>query len=236
MVENITTTEFDFARGELLLIDKPVGWTSFDVVNKIKFSLRPQRIKVGHAGTLDPLATGLLIICTGKFTKKLEGFQNEDKVYEGIITLGKTTPSYDLETPFDAEFPFEHLSEEKIREAAQGFVGVQMQTPPVHSAIKVDGERVYEKARRGEEVTLKQRQIEIKSFDITSIDGADIHFRIACTKGTYIRSIAHDFGKALDSGAHLSLLRRTVSGDLDVKNAWNLDGLITKIKALKDQA
>lgn len=224
---------FNFAEGQMLLVDKPLTWTSFDVVGKIRNSIKPQKIKVGHAGTLDPLATGLLIVCTGKMTKQIDTFQAEDKEYTGIITLGATTPSYDLETDIDQRFDISDLTADAIQAATQQFLGELEQYPPAHSAIKINGERVYEKARRGEEVELKSRKIRINSFDIEKIELPHVHFRISCSKGTYIRSIAHDFGKALDNGGHLSELRRTKSGDYDVANAWNLEKLIEVIRSQK---
>ncbi|PRD56379.1 tRNA pseudouridine(55) synthase TruB [Sphingobacterium gobiense] len=228
--EETVSSPFDFAAGEVLLVDKPLEWTSFDVVGKLRNSMKPQKIKVGHAGTLDPLATGLLIICTGKFTKRIDSFQAEDKEYTGVITLGATTPSYDLETAVDQTFDYTHLNDADIHKTTLQFLGVIEQYPPAHSAIKIKGERVYEKARRGEEVELKARRITINSFEIEKIEMPNVHFRIGCSKGTYIRSIAHDFGKALGIGAHLSQLRRTKSGDFHVDDAWNLQNLIEKIK------
>ncbi|MFD1770020.1 tRNA pseudouridine(55) synthase TruB [Sphingobacterium suaedae] len=231
--EETNSSPFQFAEGEILLIDKPLEWTSFDVVGKLRNSMKPEKIKVGHAGTLDPLATGLLIICTGKFTKKIDSFQAEDKEYTGVITLGATTPSYDLETAIDATFDYTQITEEDIRSTASNFIGEQQQYPPAHSAIKINGERVYEKARRGEEVALKSRRIVIQEFQIEKIELPAVYFRITCSKGTYIRSIAHDFGKALGIGAHLSALKRTKSGNFHVDNAWNLQDLIQKIKLQK---
>ncbi len=232
-VEETLSSPFDFAGGEVLLVDKPLEWTSFDVVGKLRNSMKPQKIKVGHAGTLDPLATGLLIICTGKFTKRIDSFQAEDKEYTGVITLGTTTPSYDLETAVNQTFDYTHITEADIYETALRFAGELEQYPPAHSAIKIKGERVYEKARRGEDVELKARRIIINSFDIEKIEMPNLYFRISCSKGTYIRSIAHDFGKALGIGAHLSKLRRTKSGDFHVDDAWNLQDLIEKIKLHK---
>lgn len=224
---------FTFAEGEVLLVDKPLEWTSFDVVNKIRYTIKPQKVKVGHAGTLDPLATGLLIICTGKFTKKIDSYQVQTKEYTGIFQLGATTPSYDLETAVDQIFDISHIDAEMIHAATQEFLGEIIQYPPAHSAIKQDGERLYEKARRGEQVELKGRQVTIEEFEITKIDLPEVHFRVVCSKGTYIRSLAHDFGKKLNSGAHLSALRRTKSGELDVKDAWQLDELIAAINQFK---
>lgn len=220
---------FQFEEGELLLIDKPITWTSFDVVGKIRNSLRIKKIKVGHAGTLDPLATGLLIVCTGKLTKKVDEYMAEDKEYTGSITLGATRPSYDMETEVDAQFPTEHISEQMIQDAAASFLGEIEQVSPAYSAINIDGERAYHKARRGEEVKMKARKVRIEAFEITAIEMPIVHFRIACSKGTYIRSIAHDFGKKLNSGGHLSALRRTRSGNFNVADAWALPDLIDQI-------
>ncbi len=222
--------QFHFAEGQLLLVNKPYEWTSFDVVGKLRNTMKPLKIKVGHAGTLDPLATGLLIICTGKMTKQIDSFQAEDKEYTGIITLGATTPTFDLESDIDQTFDINTITEEAIKHTAASFVGEQEQYPPAHSAIKVDGERVYEKARRGETVILKPRQITVHSFDIEKIEMPNIHFRIKCTKGTYIRSIANDFGQRLKNGSHLSALCRTKSGDFRLEDAWNLQDLIEAIK------
>ncbi|MCF8285066.1 MAG: tRNA pseudouridine(55) synthase TruB [Sphingobacteriales bacterium] len=227
---------FDFQNGELLLVDKPLTWTSFDVVGKIRNSTRIKKIKVGHAGTLDPLATGLLIVCTGKLTKKVDEFLAEEKEYTGTITLGATTPSYDLETEVNQNFPIEHITTELIANAAQSFEGEIEQVSPAYSALRIDGERAYHKARRGEEVKMKSRKVTIEVFEITKIEMPIVTFRIVCSKGTYIRSIAHDFGKKLESGAHLSSLRRTRSGGFKIEDAWNLDTLIAKIKEERIQA
>jgi len=221
-----------FAEGEVLLVDKPLGWTSFDVVNKIRYAIKPLRVKVGHAGTLDPLATGLLVVCTGKFTKKIASFQAEDKEYTGTITLGATTPSYDLETEIDQTFDCSPITEEAIFAAAKRFEGEIEQYPPAHSAVQINGERAYEKARRGETVELNARKVTIARFAVESVEMPNVHFRIACTKGTYIRSLAHDFGKELGIGAHLSALRRTKSGSFHVDDAWNLQELIHAIRHL----
>ena len=199
----MTATATD--EGTLLLVDKPYKWTSFDVVRKIRNKLKIK--KVGHAGTLDPLATGLLIVCTGKMTKKINEFQDMEKEYEGELVLGKTTPSYDLETMVNQEFEINHITEKDIYNAATNLTGQLMQVPPVFSAVKVDGERVYKKARRGEEVELKAKEIFVKEFEITSINLPSISFRITCSKGTYIRSLVRDFGESLQSGAYMSVLR-----------------------------
>lgn len=213
----------EFKEGKVLLIDKPLHWTSFQAVNKIKWSIKKQfgikKIKVGHAGTLDPLATGLLVICVGKFTKKINTFQGQEKEYTGTITVGATTPSYDLETEIDATFETSHIDEALIQKTIPQFVGEIEQIPPVFSALKKDGKRLYEFARAGEVVTVKSRIVTISEFEITRIALPEIDFRVVCSKGTYIRSLAHDFGKALGSGAHLSALRRTKIGDFNVTEA-----------------
>lgn len=216
--------------GIVLLIDKPLEWTSFDAVNKIRYACGGRKIKVGHAGTLDPLATGLLIICIGKKTKTIDGIQNQEKEYTGTFTLGGTTPSYDLETEIDQTFPIEHITSEKIEAVAKSFIGSQEQTPPVFSAIKIDGKRAYNKARKGEKVEMKKRPIIIDEFEITNINLPEVNFRIKCSKGTYIRSIAHDFGVKLDSGSHLSALRRTKIGDYSINDAHSLLELVEQIK------
>ncbi len=213
----------DFKNGQIILIDKPLTWTSFQVVNKLRWAIRRKfnikKIKVGHAGTLDPLATGLLVICTGKFTKKINTFQSETKEYTGTIILGKTTPSYDLETNVDQTFETGHITEDLIHQTTKQFIGKIQQQPPLYSAIKKDGVRLYELARKGETTHIKSREIEILEFEITSIKDNEVEFRVVCSKGTYIRSLAHEFGLALKSGAYLSVLRRTKSGDFDVKEA-----------------
>ena len=213
-----------------MLLDKPYGWTSFDVVNKIKYALKPLKVKVGHAGTLDPLATGLLVICTGRFTKRIDEFQAQEKEYTGTFTLGATTPSYDLETQVNAHFPIAHIDEYLIHRTAITFIGETEQQPPAHSAVKIDGERSYEKARRGEQVITRRRVITISDFEITRIALPEADFRVVCSKGTYIRSLAYDFGRALESGAYLSKLRRTRSGSFRVEDAWQIDDLIGEIK------
>ena len=223
---------FDFAEGEVLLIDKPLRWTSFDVVGKIRNSIKPLKVKVGHAGTLDPLASGLLILCTGKKTKIIDQFQAQEKEYTGTIFLGATTPSYDLETEIDQKFDISHLTEEQIIAATQQFIGEISQYPPPHSAIKIDGERLYEKARRGEVVEKRARLVTISTFEITAINLPEISFRIVCSKGTYIRSLAFDFGKALHAGAYLSSLRRTRSGDFSVENSYKVMELVNHIRSL----
>ena len=216
-------TAEDFLEGQVLLIDKPLRWSSFQAVNKLKYILKrkydlPKKFKIGHAGTLDPLATGLLIICTGKFTKKITEIQAQTKEYTGTITVGATTPSYDLETEVDAIFPTEHITEALILETTQQFLGEIDQKPPIFSAIKKEGKRLYEHARAGEEVEIAHRKTTLYEFEITRIALPEIDFRVSCSKGTYIRSLAYDFGKALHSGGHLTKLRRTKIGDYNVIN------------------
>ncbi|MEP5255791.1 MAG: tRNA pseudouridine(55) synthase TruB [Winogradskyella arenosi] len=224
-------TEEDFKNGQVLLIDKPLTWTSFQAVNKLRWSIRQafniKKIKVGHAGTLDPLATGLLVICTGKMTKQINIFQGQEKEYTGTFVIGGTTPSFDLETEVNETFPVDHITEDAIKECIPQFIGKIEQYPPVFSALKKDGKRLYEFARAGEEVEIKPRQVEISEFEITEIKPVEegnnptleLKFRVVCSKGTYIRSLANDFGKALNSGAHLSVLRRTRIGDFKVEDA-----------------
>ncbi|WP_370214317.1 tRNA pseudouridine(55) synthase TruB [Mesoflavibacter profundi] len=226
-------TAEDYKNGQVLLIDKPLTWTSFQAVNKLRWEIRQayniKKIKVGHAGTLDPLATGLLVICTGKMTKQINVFQGQIKEYTGTFVLGSTTPSFDLETEIDNTFPTNHITEALIHETTKQFIGEIDQYPPVFSAIKKDGKRLYEFARAGEDVEIKPRKVTIQAFEITKIDGLNLDFRVVCSKGTYIRSLANDFGKALNSGAHLSVLRRTKIGDFDVKNALSIEDFIKKL-------
>ena len=227
----------DYQTGQVLLIDKPLGWTSFQVVNKVRWLIRQEfdikKIKVGHAGTLDPLASGLLILCTGKFTKQIQSYQAQHKEYTGTITLGGTTPSYDLETDIDQKFATTGITQEAINKAREQFVGDILQQPPIFSALKKEGKRLYEYARAGETVEIPKRPVHISAFEITRIDLPDVHFRVACSKGTYIRSLAHDFGKALNNGGHLSALRRTKIGEFDVKNAQTLEAVIANFKGAK---
>ncbi|WP_281541476.1 tRNA pseudouridine(55) synthase TruB [Maribacter aestuarii] len=213
-------TKEDFLEGQILLIDKPLGWSSFQAVNKLKWAIRKKfnlkKIKIGHAGTLDPLATGLLLICTGKFTKKIPDFQGQAKEYTGTITLGATTPSYDLETDVDRIFKFDHITQALIEKILLNFIGEIEQAPPIFSALKKDGKRLYEYAREGKAVAINKRKVHISEFEITRTELPELDFRIVCSKGTYIRSIAHDFGIALGSGGHLSALKRTKIGDFNV--------------------
>ena len=206
----------------VLVFDKPYQCTSFDLVSKVKWGMKHRfgkKVKVGHAGTLDPLATGVMIICTGKCTKQIEQFQSREKEYTGTIRLGETTPSYDMEKEVDGRYPTEHITEEMVRAAAASFIGEQQQVPPQFSAIRIAGRRAFSYARQGEDVEITPRTITISEFEITRCELPDVDFRIVCSKGTYIRSIARDFGLALESGAHLSALRRTRVGDFRVEDA-----------------
>ena len=225
-----------YQEGRVLLIDKPLNWTSFQVVNKIRWLIKQQfgikKIKVGHAGTLDPLATGLLIICTGKLTKKIETYQAQVKEYTGTITLGTTTPSYDLESEVDQTFDISGITEEDILDNTKHFIGEIQQQPPIFSALKKDGKRLYEYAREGEKVEIPKRIITISEFEITKIDVPNIEFRAVCSKGTYIRSLAHDFGKSLNNGAHLSALRRTKIGGFSVEDAVSVLAFEEAFKAI----
>lgn len=224
----------NFQEGVTILVDKPLGWTSFDVVNKIRWNLKQvlkvKNIKVGHAGTLDPLASGLLILCIGKHTKRIDELMGGVKTYTGTILLGKTTPSYDLETAFNEEFPTHHITAEQMEEARTNFLGVIQQVPPIFSAKQVDGKRAYDLARAGKEVELKANTVEISDFQINTDRFPEIDFSITCSKGTYIRSIANDFGKAVGSGGTLIALRRTSSGDLSIENARSVDDWISFIR------
>ncbi len=223
-------TREDFLNGQVLLIDKPLEWTSFQVVNKLRWAIRKEfdikKIKVGHAGTLDPLASGLLILCTGKFTKKIETFQAQEKTYTGSFTLGATRPSYDMETEVDREYPIDHISEADLERVRLSFCGEIDQVPPLFSALKKDGKKLYELAREGKTTEIASRKITIYEFKITSVEIPVIRFEVRCSKGTYIRSLAHDFGKALNSGAYLSELRRTAIGDFKVEDAQSIEDFL----------
>lgn len=225
-------TDQDYKDGQVLLFDKPLEWSSFQLVNKVRWLIRKnlhiKKIKVGHAGTLDPLATGLMIICTGKFTKRINEFMGQAKEYTGTITLGGTTPSYDLETEIDQTFAIDHISEEMIYAFAKAYTGTIQQRPPIFSALKKDGKRLYEFARKGETVDIPTRETTIHEFEITRIALPEVDFRVSCSKGTYIRSLAYDFGKGLESGAHLTALRRTKIGDHDVANATTIEAFIKR--------
>jgi tRNA pseudouridine55 synthase len=217
-----------FEEGQILLIDKPLQWTSFDVIRRIRHLISVK--KVGHAGTLDPLATGLLIICTGKFTKRINEYMSREKEYTGTFTLGATTPTYDLESKPENFRSLEKISEETIKSTTHNFLGEIMQVPPAHSAIKVEGRRVYELARKGKEVKLEPRRVFIKEFEITAIELPFVHFRVVCSRGTYIRSLANDFGEALACGAHLSNLCRTRIGEFKVEDALSINGFENSLK------
>jgi len=223
-----------FLNGEIILIDKPLGWTSFQVVNKIRWLIRStygiKKIKVGHAGTLDPLASGLLILCTGKMTKSIEQFMGQEKEYTGTFTLGATTPSYDLETEIDHTFPTDHITEELLQTTLDQFVGTIDQYPPVFSALKKDGKRLYEFAREGVEVEIPTRKVTIHSFELTQKAISKVDFKVICSKGTYIRSLANDYGKALNSGAHLSALRRTRIGKFNIEQAVSIEDFEKQLK------
>ncbi len=227
----------DFLTGQVILVDKPLQWSSFQAVNKLKYLLKrrfdlPKKFKIGHAGTLDPLASGLLIVCTGKFTKQITDIQAQAKEYTGTFCIGATTPSYDLETEIDAQFDIDHISEQTIEAARLQFLGEIDQIPPVFSAIKKDGKRLYEHARAGEMVEIASRKTTIYEFEFTRIALPELDFRVVCSKGTYIRSLAYDFGKALSSGAHLTSLRRTKIGAYAVENALTIPDFEAKWKVL----
>jgi tRNA pseudouridine55 synthase len=231
----------DFLEGQIILIDKPLTWSSFQAVNKLKYILKrnfelPKKFKIGHAGTLDPLATGLLIICTGKFTKRITEIQAQTKEYTGTITVGATTPSYDLETEIDVTFSTDHITEKLIHETTQQFLGEIDQKPPVFSAIKKDGIRLYEHARAGEVVQIASRKTTIYEFEITRIALPEIDFRVQCSKGTYIRSLAFDFGMALNSGAYLSALRRTKIGDYHVVDGVTPEAFENELQSSKPKS
>lgn len=221
--------------GQLILVDKPLQWTSFQVVNKIRWMIRKKfnlkKIKVGHAGTLDPLATGLLLICTGKMTKQIEGLMGKEKTYTGTLVLGASTPSYDLETEIDKHYGYDHISTELLDEIKEQFTGTILQKPPLFSAIKRDGKRLYEHARAGEQIEVPSREVQIHDFQLTRVSLPEVDFKICCSKGTYIRSIAHDFGQALGSGAYLKTLCRTSIGNYRLEDAYSLEALEAMMKS-----
>lgn len=233
---NVFSKPDDFLEGRLLLIDKPLEWTSFDVVNKMRNMLRRKlevkKIKVGHAGTLDPLATGLLMICTGKMTKRIQYLMEEGKTYTGTIRLGATTPSFDLETEPDATFATDHLTEQMLHDAAKSFEPGYMQDPPIFSARKVGGKPAYLSARKGRDVTLQPRYVMIERFTLNRVQLPDAEFQVDCSKGTYIRSLAYDLGKIVQSGAHLTALRRTASGGYRVSDAMTIEEFEQRLSAL----
>ena len=233
MNENLSLRDVDFKEGYIAIIDKPLEWTSTDVVRKIKYALQHRlgykKIKIGHAGTLDPLATGVLIVCIGKATKMVNDLQAEEKEYIANIELGATTPSYDLEHPIDKRYPTEHITREMIEKALADLTGERLQAPPIYSAKKVEGVRAYEFARAGEEVELKKALINIYEMEILSLEMPHLKVRVRCSKGTYIRSLAHEIGQALDSGAYLTGLRRTRSGGFTAENGWKLENFMEKL-------
>lgn len=224
----------DFISGEILKIDKPLGWTSFDAVKRLRGAiqkrLRVRKFKVGHAGTLDPLATGVLIVCTGRATRSIDSLQAGEKEYVATLRLGATTPSFDLETQIDATFPWQHIDEELVRSVLPRFTGEVLQVPPVYSAVKVDGKRAYSFARKGREVELKPKQLVIPEIELLSLQDDILRLRIVCSKGTYIRALARDIGRALDSGAHLTALRRTRVGVVGIADCMTLDDAIKAIE------
>lgn len=227
-------SDLELKEGAMILVDKPIGWTSFDVVNKIRFAIRHvlqvKKFKVGHSGTLDPMATGLLLICIGKYTKLLHDLTAASKAYTGQITLGATTPSYDAESDIDQEYPTEGITDQKVLDAMKAFVGGYDQVPPLYSAIKIDGQKLYKLARRGESIELKPRSIMIDDFRMQKRVGNEIDFYCACGKGTYIRSLAYDLGKSLDSGAYLSRLRRVSIEQYHVDKALTVDQVVAWVR------
>lgn len=223
----------NFEEGYIAVVDKPLRWTSTDVVRKIKFALRRigyRKIKVGHAGTLDPLATGVLLVCIGRATKMVDALQAEEKEYIADVMLGATTPSYDLEHEIDRTYPWEHITREAVEKALDSLTGERLQTPPVYSAKKIEGTRAYELARAGEEVAVRQALIRIYEMELLACELPQLRIRVRCSKGTYIRSLAREIGEALGSGAHLTALRRTRSGGFTVENAWNLEDFLEKLQ------
>jgi tRNA pseudouridine55 synthase len=221
-----------FLEGRVLLINKPLRWTSFDIIRKTRNLIRIK--KVGHAGTLDPLATGLLIVCTGKFTKQINEYMAKEKEYTGTFTLGAITPTYDLESEPQDHKPYAHITNEELVAATIPFIGEIMQIPPAHSAIKVDGKRLYELARKGKEVKIEPRKVTIKEFEIVKVELPLVHFRVVCTTGTYIRSLAFDYGQQLECGAHLSSLCRTRIGEFVLENAISIEALEKEVMGLKN--
>lgn len=225
----------DFISGEIICIDKPLGWTSFDAVKRLRGAiqrrLQLKRFKVGHAGTLDPLATGVLIVCTGRATRRIEELQNGSKEYVATMRLGATTPSYDLETQINATYPTAHITRQSVEEILPRFTGRIMQVPPVFSAVKVDGKRAYRLARKGKPVELKPKSLEITELELLSFSQEEIKVRVVCSKGTYIRALARDIGEALGSGAHLTALRRTRVGSMKIADAWSIDEALTHINS-----
>ncbi|GAB7088959.1 tRNA pseudouridine(55) synthase TruB [Marinifilum fragile] len=229
-------TDNDFQQGAFILLNKPYEWTSFDLVNKVKFKikhkLRVKKIKVGHAGTLDPLATGLMIVCVGKYTKKIDTYQSQVKEYIATLQLGATTPSFDLETEIDQEYPTEHITRELVDETLKGFIGSIEQRPPDYSAVKVNGKRAYEYARKGQEVEIKKKTLVIDEIEVLEFAKNVLKIRVVCSKGTYIRALARDIGQALNSGAHLTALQRTQIGDFKIDDAIEIEDFIKFLENL----
>lgn len=237
MQEDFSLKETDFPEGYIAVIDKPLEWTSTDVVRKIKFALRKcghPKIKVGHAGTLDPLATGVLLVCIGRATKRVDALQAEEKEYVADVMLGATTPSYDLEHPIDRTYPWEHITREAVEEALRSLTGERLQEPPRYSAKKIEGTRAYELARAGEEVAMRMAAIHIYEMELAECELPRIRIRVRCSKGTYIRSLAREIGEALGSGGHLTSLRRTRSGGFRAEEAWRLDELLEKMQKIAE--
>jgi tRNA pseudouridine55 synthase len=226
----------DFQSGQVLLVDKALGWTSFDVVNKIRHSLRHRfqikKIKVGHAGTLDPLATGLLVVCIGKATKRMDELMGLDKEYLADIRFGGTTPTFDKEMPVDREYPWEHITKQKLNDVLTGYIGIQEQTPPDYSAVRVEGKKAYERARKGQRFAMKSRQIRLYELEMINIDLPDISLRIRCSKGTYIRALARDLGLAMGSGAYLTALQRTAIGNYTLSKAQSIEDVAKQISGM----
>ena len=232
MCKILFNEEGNFHAGALILVDKPLRWTSFDVVNKIRWCLKSScgKIKVGHAGTLDPLATGLVIVCTGKWTKRIESFMAEEKEYVATIRFGAVTPSYDLETELEGVFSYDHIDRDYLEKILDQFRGAITQVPPIYSAIRVDGDRAYKKARKGNELDMPARQVEVKELVIEEFALPDVRLRVVCSKGTYIRSLANDIGRACGSGAYLAALRRTKSGVFDIHDANKMEDLVASLQ------
>lgn len=233
MKETFDLRGINFEEGYIAVLDKPLRWTSTDVVRKVKFALRKlgyRKIKVGHAGTLDPLATGILLVCIGRATKMVDALQAEEKEYVADVMLGATTPSYDLEHPVDQTYPTEHITREKVLEALASLTGERLQSPPVYSAKKIDGTRAYELARAGEQVEMRKALVNIYEMELLECDLPYLRIRVRCSKGTYIRSLAHEIGQALESGAHLTALRRTRSGGFTLDKAGELDDFLKKLQ------
>ena len=234
--KSVLSPDIDFPEGVVLPVDKPLGWTSFDLVRKIKGVLRHlgyKKIKIGHAGTLDPLATGVLVVCIGRATKQVEALQAEEKEYVAEVTLGATTPSYDLEHPVDQTYPYEHITREAVGEALRAMTGELLQTPPVFSAKMIDGKRAYEHARKGAEVEMRKALVHIYEMELVAFDLPKVTLRIRCSKGTYVRAIARDLGEALGSGGHLTALRRTRSGGFRVENAYTVEEIVKNLTGVK---